>query len=68
MALRSVYLKAKIKNYIDRKAGRRGVIGGTIGTAAGMALGNLLEGERRRRVKLKTKNNNSFDKIKESKN
>jgi hypothetical protein len=35
--------------YVDRNAGRRGLIGGTIGLAASSALGNLLEGERRRR-------------------
>ena len=36
-------------NDVDRRAGRRGVIGGVLGTAAGMTVGNLLEGERRRR-------------------
>jgi len=33
----------------DRHAVKRGLIGSAIGTAAGMTLGNLLEGERRRR-------------------
>lgn len=33
----------------DPKAVRNGLIGGSIGTAAGMTVGNLLEGERRRR-------------------
>ena len=37
------------ERYVDRNAGRRGLIGGTIGLAASSALGNLLEGERRRR-------------------
>jgi hypothetical protein len=33
----------------DPDAVTRGIIGGTLGTAAGMTAGNLLEGERRRR-------------------
>ena len=41
--------KAKMKDYVDQEAVKRGIIGGSIGAGAGMALGNLLEGERRRR-------------------
>ena len=33
----------------DPDAVKRGMIGGTAGTVGGMLLGNLLEGERRRR-------------------
>ncbi|MBL6857026.1 MAG: hypothetical protein ISQ88_11735, partial [Rhodobacteraceae bacterium] len=34
---------------VDPNAVRRGLIGGTTGALGGMAVGNLLEGERRRR-------------------
>ena len=39
----------------DPRAVRRGLIGGALGTAAGTVLGNLLEGERRRRNELEQK-------------
>jgi hypothetical protein len=34
---------------VDPNAVKRGLLGGTAGTLGGMAVGNLLEGERRRR-------------------
>jgi hypothetical protein len=42
-------------NTVDQEAVKRGLIGGTAGVAGGMAVGNLLEGERRRRNELEQK-------------
>tara|TARA_B100001094_G_scaffold288620_1_gene304968 strand:- start:608 stop:1780 length:1173 start_codon:yes stop_codon:yes gene_type:complete len=39
----------KFENQVDPDAVKRGMIGGTAGAAGGIALGNLLEAERRRR-------------------